>query len=286
MSKRILLSGDLAGVGKVSLTPMSTIINCAGIELASLPTTILSSHTGGFKNIYINEFTDGMKGFLNAWQDLEIDFDAIITSYFRTYEQIEIFDKFLSNKAKTFLIVDPVMADNGKLYSGFDKRHVSSMKKLCKKAELIIPNFTEANLLTASSYKEGSASHKDIESLSLELSDNKTKSVVITGICQKDKLLISYFDKNTGESDIITSDKLPYRFFGTGDMFTAIVSSMVVNDISLSAAVKVANDWIHTCLVDTIKSARDIKYGVLYEQNLIKLIQNIQKEKEIKNGKH
>ncbi len=272
--KKLLLVNDLSGIGKVALAPAITITNCLGFEVSTLPTCILSTHTGGFPDIYIDDYSKGMDGFLAQWQDLDLNFDALITGYFRNAKQIK---KVLDFKEKTpaknaTLIVDPVMADNGKMYSGFDKNYVQYMNELCVKADLILPNFTEACLLTNKNFREENADLATIKELCLELSDKGKRSVIITGIKTSDDLIIAYYDKNIGEFGYESCEKLPYNFFGTGDMFTSIVSGKFLKGDSIKEAVRFANEWILKCLTYTIESNTDIKYGVKFEAFLKDLI--------------
>ncbi len=274
-----VLINDLSGIGKVALSPMTTILNCSGLEIVSLPTTILSSHTGGFDDIFIDRYNDQLKEFLKQWQGLNIDFNSLITGYFSSKEQIENIIAFKNTKqcANAKLIVDPVMADNGKLYSGFTKDYINTMKKLVKNADLILPNYTEACLLTSSKYNEDNATINEIKSLTLALSQNKNKNVIITGIKKPKTILISYYDKKNDKLEIIETEKLPYNFHGTGDIFTAIISSYYLQNISIQQAIINANNWLLQCLKYTILLKRDLKYGVRFEpflKELITLIEN------------
>ena len=147
--KKILIANDLPGIGKVALAPAIPIFACCQIETMLLPTVLLSSHTGGFKNIAIAEQTEFMRQSLFQWENLELKPDAVLTGYFRNPEQIELMvDTIEKLPASTKLFVDPIMADNGKLYSGFTAEHVEAMRKLIQQADVIYPNITEACLYT------------------------------------------------------------------------------------------------------------------------------------------
>ncbi len=278
MQKKALLINDLSGIGKVAMSPMNSILNCGGLDVSLLPTCILSSHTGGLKGVHINDYSDGMDGFLSQWKELGIKFDAFITGYFRSEKQIDkILDFKTSTQTKeTILIVDPVMADGGKLYSGFTLEYVQKINTLCNEAELILPNFTEACLLSGRPYIEEAANIEEIKELTLALSEGLKKSVIITGTKLKDELIIAYFDKKTNKFGYQTSQKLPYNFFGTGDMFTAIISTCFIYNIDLEKSVKLANDWLLKCLKHTIDIKKDIRYGICFEPFLKDLIEAIE----------
>ncbi len=268
-SRHIILANDLAGLGKVALANQIPIMACAGIEASILPTVILSSHTGGFKNIRIDDYTSGMQGFLKQWNSLDLHFDAILTGYLKNQEQIDILLDFKDTKMTndSLLIVDPVMADNGTFYSGFDKSYAEKMKLLCKNADYIMPNITEACILTNSeSILENSYNQADVEELVHELRQLGAKNVIITGVSFDDKNLgVAYADKKLDKVDYVFTRKLQDKFFGTGDLFTAIVSACIINSIDLNLAVEFAVNWLAKCLSYTISLNRDLKYGVAYE---------------------
>ncbi len=288
MYKSNLIISDLSGIGKVALLPMISIASVAGLELSILPTTILSSHTGGFPNVYIDDYSDGMDAFLNQWMGLDMEFNSIITSYFKNPEQIERIKDFItSEQAKNAkLIVDPVMADNGKLYRGFTNEHVKSLRILCGRANLIIPNFSEANLLTASNYDEAKASEKEIMTLIKKLKSLGSKSVIISGIAQEKKIIIAYYDEKKDDYGLIHTDRIGDKFFGTGDMFTSVVASCFLQDVDLKSSIKLASEWINTCLKHSIelnnKENRNKIFGISYEKYLGELAQKIN---ELKNNK-
>ena len=141
--KKILIANDLPGIGKVALAPAIPIFACCQIETILLPTVLLSSHTGEFKNIAIADQTEFMRQSLYQWENLEIKPDAVLTGYFRNTEQIELMvDTIEKLPASTKLFIDPIMADNGTLYSGFTQKHVAEMRKLIQHAHVIYPNIT------------------------------------------------------------------------------------------------------------------------------------------------
>ncbi len=271
-SKQIILANDLAGLGKVALSNQIPIMACAGIEASILPTVILSSHTGGFENIQIDDYTSGMQGFLKQWHSLELSFNAILTGYLKNQKQIDILLNFKNNKMTmdSLLIVDPVMADNGKFYTGFDKTYAEKMKLLCQNADYIMPNITEACLLTDSeSILQKPYSKNDVAKLIDKLMNLGSKNVIITGISFDDNnLAVAYFDKKYNKIDYVFTKKLKQKFFGTGDLFTAIVSACIINNIDLNLAIEFAVNWLAKCLNYTVSLDRDLKFGVAYESFL------------------
>ena len=142
--KRAAAIHDISCFGKCSLTVAIPVLSAAGIETCPIPTAMLSTHTGGFTNIHIRDLTDDVMPVAEHWKSLDLRFDAIYTGYLGSFRQLDIvsdfFDKFKSEG--TTIIVDPVMADNGRLYGGITDDFPAGMRKLCEKADIITPNLT------------------------------------------------------------------------------------------------------------------------------------------------
>ena len=155
MLKRIAVINDLSGFGRCSLTVALPIISACGVETCVLPSAVLSTHTGGFSGYTFRDLTEDMPQIKNHWVKEGIHFDAIYTGYLGSTKQIEyIEDIFNEVGGDTCLkVVDPAMADHGKLYKGFDSAFVEAMKKFCSKADYILPNITEACFLTDTEFK-------------------------------------------------------------------------------------------------------------------------------------
>ena len=154
-TKKILTIQDISCYGQCSITVALPIISAFGIETAVLPSAVLSTHTGGFKNFTFRDLSEDIPKIIGHWKEENIDFDAIYTGYLGSFEQIDQMKAFIDAKhEKTLAVVDPAMADNGKLYKGFTLEFAAAMAKLCAKADYIIPNITEAAFLTDMEYKE------------------------------------------------------------------------------------------------------------------------------------
>ena len=156
--KRVLTIQDISGIGKCSLTEALPIISAAGIECAVLPTTVLSTHTA-FEGFTFHDLTDDMPGITDHWEALGMEFSCIYTGYLGSIRQVELVEKTIDRfrKEDTLVVVDPAMADNGKLYAGFAPEFVGAMKGLCAKADVVVPNITEAAFLSENSPTLGPA---------------------------------------------------------------------------------------------------------------------------------
>lgn len=154
--RRAVLINDLSCFGKCSLTVGLPILSAAGVEALPLPTALLSTHTGGFAGYTCTELTPQLEAVAAHWQTLALHTDAIATGYFCSAEQICFSADFAQRFAtpETLLLVDPVMADGGALYAGFDEAFAQQMRALCAKADVITPNLTEALLLAQLPYRD------------------------------------------------------------------------------------------------------------------------------------
>ena len=153
--KRLVTIQDISCIGKCSLTAVIPIISAFGIEAVPLPTAVLSTHTGaGFKDFTFRDLTSDMPGIINHWKSMNIEFDAMYSGYLGSIDQLEIVDKFFREfkNDSNIIFVDPVMGDEGVLYTGFDKEFANKMRCLCSHADVICPNITEAAYLTGMDY--------------------------------------------------------------------------------------------------------------------------------------
>ncbi|MGT2907574.1 pyridoxamine kinase [Streptococcus dentiloxodontae] len=268
MPKRIIAANDLVGLGKVALTSMLPILAACGIEVSPLPTVILSSHTGGFDHLYAEEFTKGMSASLFQWEQLKIPFNGVVTGYLKNINQA----KLLGNYAKKHslpLVVDPIMGDDGKLYSGFNADHVKVLKELCQSAELILPNLTEAAFLTETEFLAEEYSQEQVEELLHRLADLGAKHVILTGISfSSEKIGVAYLNAKTNTINYAMSLRYPEHFFGTGDLLTAIVTAVYFQGISLADGIPLALSFLDRTMETTRKNQSDLRLGLLYEEHL------------------
>lgn len=163
--KRVAAIHDLSGFGKCSLTVALPILSAAGIEACAMPTAILSTHTGGISGYTYHDLTSDMRAFMQHWKSLDIQFDATYSGFLGSFEQLDLVKEFfeLFRSKNNLILVDPVMADNGELYRIFQPEFAVGMRSLCKKADIIVPNLTEAALLLEESYHPGPYTQAYIE---------------------------------------------------------------------------------------------------------------------------
>lgn len=268
--KKILTIQDISCVGQCSLTVALPIISSMGIEACILPSAVLSTHTGGFTGYTFRDLTEDLPSIKNHWLNEFIKFDGIYTGYIGSTKQIEyikdIIDSF--KKDKEIVVVDPAMADHGKLYYGFDLAFVEEMKTLVAKADYIVPNITEACFLTGTPYFE-KYTKADIEALLIKLSKLGPKYVVLTGISFEEGYLgAAMYDSMSGEFKYYFNERVPLLFHGTGDIFASSFFGAVINGLTMYEAAKVAVDFTLLAIKNTIDDAKEHWYGVHFEKAL------------------
>ena len=276
--KRIVTIQDISCVGKCSLTVALPIISAMGIETAVIPTAVLSTHTA-FKNFTYRDLTNDLPKIANHWKQEKFEFDGIYTGYLGSIEQIDMLKEFFKQfkTSENFIFIDPVMADNGKLYAGFDTNFVKEMKKLCKTADVIVPNLTEASYMLETEYKE-SYSEEEIKHMLIELSNLGPKYVVLTGVSfKKNELGVMSYNKETNKFFTYFKEKVPAKYHGTGDIFASTLVGAITNNSTLEDSLKIAVDYVWETINDTYKTNKEDVYGVNFETKIPYLIDRIKK---------
>ena len=276
--KRIVTIQDISCVGKCSLTVALPIISAMGIETAAIPTAVLSTHTA-FKNFTYRDLTGDLPKIAKHWKQEKFDFDGIYTGYLGSIEQIDMLKEFFKQfkTSNNFVFIDPVMADNGKLYAGFDEKFVKEMKELCKMADIIVPNLTEASYMLEKEYKEN-YSEQEIKDMLIELSFLGPKYVVLTGVSfNENKLGVMSYNKETNKFFTYFKEKVPAKYHGTGDIFASTLVGAITNNNTLEEGLKVAVDYVWETINDTYKTNKKDVYGVNFETKIPYLIDRIKK---------
>lgn len=277
--KKVLTIQDISCVGQCSLTVALPIISACGIETCILPSAVLSTHTGGFTGYTFRDLTDDIPAIATHWQKENIKFDAVYTGYLGSTKQIDysidIMEKLLCDDGVR--IVDPAMADNGKLYYGFDDEFVKAMARLCGKADIILPNITEACFMVGAEYKQSGYDESYITDLLAKLGDLGAKVVVLTGVTySEDKLGIAIYDTAAKYVNYYFHEKLNVSSHGTGDVYASAFCGAVTQGKSIYDSAKLAADFT----VDSIKKTIGDEthwYGVKFEKSLPMLVQELNK---------
>ncbi len=269
--KRILTIQDISCLGQCSLTVALPIISACSHETCILPSAVLSTHTGGFSGYTVNDLSGDFPAIKDHWLKEGISFDAIYTGYLGSTKQIEyvcdIFDTLKRDDAK--IIVDPAMADNGKLYWGFDEEYVKGMAYLCSKADVILPNITEACFMTGVEYRE-EYDKSFIDMLISKLSEICSGTIIITGATYGDSKVHVVIDRN-GEQTEYVHKRVDQNFHGTGDVFSSSFVGAYMQGKTIEDAVQIASDYTVACIENTIGDDSHW-YGTKFETAIPKLI--------------
>ena len=270
--KKILTIQDISCLGQCSLTVALPVISACGVEACVLPSAVLSTHTGGFTGYTFRDLTEDMPAIKDHWVKENITFSAIYTGYLGSTKQIDyVADIFAATAAPDCCkIVDPAMADNGKLYPGFDEAFVQAMKGLCGKADYVVPNLTEACFLTDTEYK-AEYDQAYIQDILDKLTALGCKNVIFTGVSYAEgKTGVVVYEN--GQYAYYEHEKLPNSCHGTGDIYASAFVGALVRGKSAYAAAKIAANYVVECIQETAKLDNHW-YGAAFEPVLGKLIE-------------
>jgi pyridoxine kinase len=269
--KRILTIQDISCVGQCSLTVALPILSACGIEAAILPSAVLSTHTAGFNGYTFRDLSDDIPSIKEHWVSAGIKFDAIYTGYLGSERQvdlvIDIVKSTLTSGGKFF--VDPAMADNGRLYPGFDEAYAKAMLRLSTFADYVIPNVTEACFLTGIEYKN-EITPEYTDALISGLVEKGCKNIILTGIGYKPgKTGIAVYED--GKTSYYEHELMPKSCHGTGDIYASAFVGAMTRGKNAYEAAKIAADYTLDCIKDSIDD-KEHWYGVHFEGSLGKLI--------------
>ena len=272
--KRILTVQDISCLGKCSITIALPVISALGVECVILPTAVLSNHTL-FKSFTVKDLADQIVPICEKWQDEGVEFDAIYTGYLGTIEQIDmmkdLFRTFGSGEDK-LIFVDPVMADNGKLYPAFDMDYARKNTELCSCADMIVPNITEACIMTGTEYRE--VYDEDyVKGLLSKVVNLGARISVLTGVSLSEgKTGIMGYDRVNDEFYAYQNDKVGAMFHGTGDLFSCTVIGEIMHGKDWKDAMRIAADYTAHTIKVTMNDPKKPWYGVNFEETIPDLI--------------
>ena len=264
--KRIISIQDVSALGKCSLTVALPIISAMGVECAVVPTAVLSTHTQ-FTGFTFCDLTDEMEPIAEHWKQQGFTFDAVYTGYLGSFRQVDIVkDYFAKFGAGAKIIVDPAMADNGKLYAGFGPEFPAKMAELLPGADLVLPNLTEACFLLGKEYKE-EYDRDYVRDILNGLAEKGAKIAALTGVSFKaNELGVASLDTATGEYSEYFTERMPQNFHGTGDIYSSAAVGALVRGMSAPEALALAADYTVECIRLTLAEENHSWYGVNFEQ--------------------
>lgn len=270
--KRVAAIHDLSGVGRCSLSVIIPILSAMGVQVCPAPTAVLSTHTGGYQGFSFVDLTDTLGDYLGHWVSEGLDFDAIYTGFLGSPKQVDIIASFMAPlKAKEGkVIIDPVMADSGKLYQSFDEGMVKKMRHFIKHADVITPNLTEACFLLDKPYLTR-LSDETMKDFLRGLSDLGPQQVIITSVPDNQKsdyLSVIAYDRNDNRFWKLSSMQMHADYPGTGDGFTSVLVGALMNGDSLPIALDRSVQFIISAIRASFGYAYPEREGVLIEKVL------------------
>ena len=275
--KKVLTIQDISCTGRCSITVALPVLSACGLETAIVPTSILSTHTGGFTGYHHRDLTEDMSEIAKHWATLNMHFDAIYVGFLATKKQVDetirLIQQFRSDD--TIVFVDPAMADEGELYSLLSLDFPAHMRRLCQIADVIVPNMTEACMLLGEDYRPGIYSEREIEDIMMRLSTLNHSQVVITGVMMND-VQMSVVGYNTVSQEFHEYDckHIDGVFCGTGDVFMSALVGAIVNGKTVSESIDIASEYVFRCIENTL-AEEDFRYGVNFETEIPFLLQRM-----------
>lgn len=270
--KRLVTVQDISCVGKCSLTVALPVISAMGVETCILPTAVLSAHTL-FPHPVITDLTGQILPTIAHWKEQGITFDAIYTGYLADSRQIDLVIRLIREFGAPGVpvIVDPAMADNGTLYAGFSDEFPMEMLHLCRHADIILPNITEAALMTGIEYrKDGGEAY--LKELLLALSDrleSRTSYLILTGASlTPDQTGILGLERQSGRIFQVQQPKISTVFHGTGDLFASTFTGGLMRGLSVERALSLACSFTAHAIEATVNDPHARTYGVNFEEAL------------------
>ena len=264
-SKKVLSVQDISCHGQCSNTVILPLLSAAGLETVILPTALLSTHTGGFTGYTFLDMTEEMARILAHYRQIDLRFDMLVTGYFGSPEQIALIRREAMPRLKegALRFVDPVLGDNGKLYSIYTEEFVTAMRTLCAEADVITPNITEACLLTGTPYR-ADADEAFCTELLARLRALGPSTVLVTGVHFADGS-IGVVGEENGAPFTAAAPYVDRNFHGTGDVFAGAFVGRLSRGESAKDAAAFATRFVYNCIQDTLPVINTHWYGLCFE---------------------
>lgn len=267
---RIAAIHDLCGYGKCSLGVAIPVLSAAGCDVCPVPTGLFSSHTA-FPGWYMHDTTEILGDYLAAWDGIGVELDAVYSGFLGAPEQVAIIKQVWETYPKALRVVDPVMADHGKVYPTYTPALVEAMGTLAEGADILTPNLTEAAIMLGREWTGTDVDEETVRTIILELRERGAKNVVLKGIEHGDGLIHNYVWGDSVDFTETTNAKLPYMLHGTGDLFASALLAAVMTGRSLDKATAFAADFTAEAMVVSAKQPDFEARGVSFEPLLGKV---------------
>lgn len=275
--KKIALINDVTGFGRCSIAVMAPIVSAMKIQAVTVPTAILSTHTQ-FPEYFFDDYTPKMRDYIQTYKDLHMEFDAIATGFLGSEEQVDIVIDFIRTfkKDDSFVLVDPVMGDYGKLYKTYTPAMCEKMKELVQYAEILTPNLTELCTLLDIEYPAGKISLEELEDMCRQLVEKGPEHIVVTGIPFNSKQIMNFIYNRDDKEEyrIVMVDRIGGDRSGTGDVISSIIAGMYLNGHGFYESVKKSADFASKCIKYCEEHQIPNHWGLCFEMYLKDLMED------------
>lgn len=266
---RVAAIHDLSGFGRCSLSVIVPILSVMGVQTVSIPTAVFSTHTGGFHEVVVRDLSDYIEPALAHYLSEKIEFEAIYTGFLGSESQIDHCLSFINAYPKAYVVVDPVMGDNGKVYRTYTQQMCTRMKELVHRANIITPNLTEVSILLGEPYDTAPLTTQACKTKLLKLSERGPETVVITGVSLADMTTSNVgYDRKTNSFWRVKCHLVPVNYPGTGDIFASILVGALLEGDSLPMAMERATCFLELAIKSTFSYGTDPRFGVMFEPML------------------
>ncbi|WP_018143516.1 pyridoxamine kinase [Alloscardovia criceti] len=270
---RVAAVHDMCGYGKCSLTAAIPILSAAGCDVCPVPTALFSAHTM-YKTYTFHDTTDILSGYLDAWKEENVELDAVYSGFLGSPAQVDLVERLYKEYPQALHLVDPVMGDGGKMYPTYTQELCDATKRLAVGADVLMPNLTEASILTDSEYPTQNVDDAKVNEILDALLDLGAHNVVLKGIDRQDGKLRNFVasedTRSAGKIELV-HDKLPYMIHGTGDAFASALSGAVLAGKPLDEAAHIAGEFVRKAMVSTRNQPHFEERGVSFELVLSEL---------------
>lgn len=270
---RVAAVHDMCGYGKCSLTAAIPILSAAGCDVCPVPTALFSAHTR-YAVFTFHDTTDILNGYLDAWRKENVDLDGVYSGFLGSPDQVAIIQRLYREYPHALRLVDPVMGDGGELYPTYTPELCEAMGALANGADVLMPNLTEAAILTGRRYPGRNLDDAAVDGLLGALLDMGVRNVVLKGVDRGDGLIRNYVaSASTGVSAKreLAHEKLPYMTHGTGDAFASALCGAVMAGRGLAESAYIAGEFVRHAMASTLNQPHYEERGVSFELNLAEL---------------
>ena len=265
---RVAAIHDLSAFGRCSLTVVTPVLSAMGIQCCPIPTAYLSTHTGGFEGMVTLDLTEEMAGTIRHWEELGLTFDGVYTGFLNSPRQIDLCAEAIRRLKRDggIAVIDPVMGDHGRRYRTYTEEMCAGMAGLCRHADVITPNLTEAAFLLGLDYDALDGTGEEGLELARALSDGGRRSVVLTGVSDREGLVgAACWDRRSGTAELVTAPRVEGAYHGTGDLFSAVLTGTLVRGMPLARAAERAAGFVSRCAARTNAQTYPRREGVDFE---------------------